>query len=258
VRRRTSPRGSAQGTGDAQRATARQVASLLLDYPGEDLLARLPLLRAAVAPLPADLAGPLGRALDHVETTPLAQQQADYVATFDLRRRCSLYLTYYTYGDTRKRGMALLQFKHLYSRAGLQLGDAELPDHLAVVLEFAATGDARRGERLLASHRTGVELIRLALEERDSPYVDVLRAVCATLPALPAQDRESVLALARQGPPTEDVGLDPYGAMPFAPPDVMPGPPAGPRTGQSATALPMPTLRRPSDVETASRTGAPA
>ena len=49
---------------------------------------------------------------------PWPQQQADYVETFDLRRRCCLYLTYFTHGDTRKRGMALLQFKHLYGRAG--------------------------------------------------------------------------------------------------------------------------------------------
>jgi nitrate reductase delta subunit len=144
------------------------------------------------------------------------------VETFDLRRRCCLYLTYYAYGDTRKRGMALLQFKHLYSRAGLVLDDGELPDHLAVVLEFAATGDAARGERLLTQHRAGVELLRLALEEHGSPYLDVLRAVCATLPPVEAADRETVLRLAREGPPTEDVGLDPYGATPFAPPEYLP------------------------------------
>ena len=212
-----------------QLAAARQVASLLLGYPDEELLGRLPLLRAVVAPLPAELAGPLGRFLDHLETTPLAQQQADYVQTFDLRRRCCLYLTYYAYGDTRKRGMALLQFKHLYGRAGMQLSDAELPDHLAVVLEFTATGDAARGERLLTQHRHGLELIRLALEESRSPYADVLRAVCATLPPIGAADREAVLRLAQQGPPTEEVGLDPYGATPFAPPEYMSRPPASPR-----------------------------
>lgn len=206
----------------AQVATARQAASLLIGYPDEELLARLPLLRAAVAPLPAHLAGPLGEFLDHLETTPLIEQQAAYVETFDLRRRCSLYLTYYAYGDTRKRGMALLQFKHLYSRAGMTLNDAELPDHLAVVLEFAATGDARRGERLLLEHRAGLELIRLAVEERRSPYQHVLHAVCATLPPVAAADREAVLRLARQGPPTEDVGLDPYGTTPFAPPEYIP------------------------------------
>lgn len=250
---------AAAGGRAAQHATARQVASLLLGYPDEDLVARLPLLRAAVAPLPGDLAGPLGRVLDVVETTPLPALQAEYVETFDLRRRCSPYLTYYTYGDTRKRGMALLQFKHLYGRAGLELSDAELPDHLAVVLEFAATGDARRGERLLTAHRTGVELIRLALEEKRSPYVDVLRAVCATLPPVAAKDRESVLALARQGPPTEDVGLDPYGATPFAPPEYMPGYSPGQPAGAAPAPAPLPTpTLRPLDDEAARSTGAPA
>lgn len=210
----------------AQLATARQVASLLIGYPDEELLGRLPLLRGAVAPLPAAIAGPLGQFLDHLETAPLVEQQAAYVETFDLRRRCSLYLTYYAYGDTRKRGVALLQFKHLYKRAGLELSDAELPDHLAVVLEFTATGDAVRGERLLHEHRAGLELIRLALEDRRSPYRHVLRAVCATLPPVRAEDREAVLRLARAGPPTEDVGLDPYGATPFAPPEYMPQQPS--------------------------------
>jgi nitrate reductase molybdenum cofactor assembly chaperone NarJ/NarW len=210
----------------AQLATARQAASLLLGYPDEELLGRLPLLRAVVAPLPAEFAGPLGRFLDHLETTPLERQQADYVETFDLRRRCCMYLTYFTHGDTRKRGMALLQFKHLYSRAGMTLTDEELPDHLAVVLEFAATGDAVRGERLLTEYRPGVELLRVALQERRSPYGSVLEAVSATLPPVEAADREAVLRLAQQGPPAEDVGLDPYGATPFAPPEYMPRSPS--------------------------------
>lgn len=215
-------------------ATARQAASLLVDYPDVALVGRLPLLRAAVAPLPGELAGPLGRFLDHLETTPLERLQADYVETFDLRRRCSLYLTYYAYGDTRKRGMALLQFKHLYGRAGMHLGAAELPDHLAVVLEFTATGDPARGERLLTQHRAGLELIRLALEERRSPYAWVLQAVSATLPPVDATDRAAVLRLAQEGPPTEDVGLDPYGATPFAPPESIPQPSSGSPAGAHA------------------------
>jgi nitrate reductase molybdenum cofactor assembly chaperone NarJ/NarW len=215
----------------AELATARQVASLLLGYPDELLLDRLPMLRAATAPLPAHLARPLGRFLDHFETTPLTELQTEYVETFDLRRRCSLYLTYYAFGDTRKRGMALLQFKHLYGRAGMHLADGELPDHLAVVLEFAATGDAARGERLLTEHRAGLELIRLALEERHSPWAPVLQAVSTTLPPVDAESRAAVLRLAQQGPPTEEVGLDPYGATPFAPPEYLPQPSSGHSAG---------------------------
>ena len=222
----------------AQLATARQAASLLLSYPDEELLARLPLLRASVSPLPAEFAGPLGRFLDHVETTPLGQQQAEYVETFDLRRRCCLYLTYFTHGDTRKRGMALVQFKHLYSRAGMTLSDEELPDHLAVVLEFSAIGDVVRGERLLTEYRPGLELIRLALEERRSPYAAVLQAVCATLPPVEAADRAAVLRLAQQGPPGEEVGLDPYGALPFAPPEFIPQPTASAPTSAASAGAP--------------------
>jgi nitrate reductase delta subunit len=66
-----------------------------------------------------------------------------------------MFLTYYSYGDTRKRGMALLRLKRLYAAAGLHLTEDELPDHLAVLLEFAATADPAAGKDLLQQHRGG-------------------------------------------------------------------------------------------------------
>ena len=79
--------------------------------------------------------------LGHLEATPLRELQEDYVETFDNRRRCNLFLTYFAHGDTRKRGMALLRFKQTYLPSGFELSDSELPDHLCVVLEYAATID---------------------------------------------------------------------------------------------------------------------
>jgi nitrate reductase delta subunit len=194
-----------------------QAASLLLGYPDDDLRARLPLLRDVVARLPEPAGAALAGVVRDLETTPATDAAAGYVDTFDHRRRCCPYLTYYAYGDTRKRGMALLRFKHAYRAAGLDLTDDELPDHLAVVLEFAATGDPAAGRRLLLEHRAGLELLRLGLEDAGSPYAGVLQAVCATLPPLAADDRDSVLRLAAEGPPAEEVGL-----QPFAPPEYMP------------------------------------
>ena len=86
--------------------------------------------------------------------------------------------------------VALLAFKTAYRRAGLELSPDELPDHLAVVLEYAATVDPKYGRRILLDHRAGVELLRLALEDAGSPYVDVVRAICATLPPLTGDDAE--------------------------------------------------------------------
>ena len=140
-----------------------------------------------------------------------------YVETFDLRRRASLHMTYYAHGDTRERGMALLRLKKLYRAAGLPLDSGELPDHLTVMLAFAALAPDGYGEALLAEHRPAIELLRLSLHDLGSTYAHVLDAVAALLPALSVSERSEVARLARDGPPDEAVGLEPYG-----PPEAMP------------------------------------
>ena len=152
-------------------ALAWQSASLLLDYPDEGLLARVPMLRAAAARLPSPLDASLAAYMDALEGTPLQELQQDYVETFDNRRRCNLFLTYFAHGDTRKRGMALLRFKQTFLASGFELDDAELPDHLCVVLEYAATIDQDAGRQLMLDHRAGLELLRLSLRDLDLTVV---------------------------------------------------------------------------------------
>ncbi|WP_028800539.1 nitrate reductase molybdenum cofactor assembly chaperone [Streptomyces sp. 142MFCol3.1] len=202
---------------------AWQVQSLLLAYPDEQFEQLLALAGRVAATLPEPVAGPLLRFTAHAERTAPADLATAYVATFDHRKRCCLYLTYYAHGDTRKRGVGLLRLKQTYAAAGWRLSDDELPDHLAVVLEFAAT-DPATGQRLLTDHRAGLELLRLALTEDGSPWAHVLDSVSATLPALAGDEREAVLRLAAQGPPEEQVGLDPYASPVFLPAPVVGGP----------------------------------
>ncbi|MFD7768035.1 nitrate reductase molybdenum cofactor assembly chaperone [Streptomyces sp. NPDC059787] len=200
---------------------AWQLQSLLLGYPDEQRAGHLTLARRAAPELPVPVRDPLLRFTEHAENTGTEALATAYVATFDHRRRCCPYLTYYAHGDTRKRGLALVRLKQTYAKGGLRLTDDELPDHLAVVLEFAAT-DPAAGLRLLTEHRAGLELLRLALREEDSPWAVLLDSVSATLPALAGDEREAVARLAAEGPPEEQVGLDPY-----APPRYTPAPPAG-------------------------------
>lgn len=202
--------------GAGQLATAWQVVSLLLEYPTEEVLGRRPLLADAVAGLPGPVREPVSRFLTTLETAPLGQLQQDYVETFDVTRRCCLYLTYFAHGDTRKRGLALVQFKQAYRKAGVEFEAAELPDHLSVVLEFGASYDAETAWRLLNDHRAGIEMLRIALAEKGSPWHDLMLALGATLPELKGEDEDKMLALIAQGPPAEEVGLDlqPYALDP--------------------------------------------
>ncbi|UBU12268.1 nitrate reductase molybdenum cofactor assembly chaperone [Nonomuraea gerenzanensis] len=174
-----------------------QAAAHLLAYPDERFWRRLPLIRQAAEPhftaflaLVADLGQ--GELAGH------------YVDTFDLQRRCCLYLTYYTDGDTRRRGESLAALKQRYRAAGWELMDDELPDFLPVMLEFAACDPS--GAALLQEHRAGLELLLAALTERDSPYRHVIGTVCAALPPLSAADRATAARLAAGGPPAESVG----------------------------------------------------
>lgn len=188
--------------------TAWQVCSLLLDYPTEELVARVPLLRGAIGDLPPSVSAGLSAFLDAVDGGELRILQAAYVDTFDVTRRCALHLTYYTAGDTRKRGVEIIRFKQAYRAAGLELDEAELPDHLSVLLEFGAAHDLDVAWRLLCDHRVGIELLARGLEERKSPWRDVVHALRATLPALEGTDEEALARLVAEGPPSESVGLD--------------------------------------------------
>ncbi|MGH7777824.1 MAG: nitrate reductase molybdenum cofactor assembly chaperone [Candidatus Dormibacterales bacterium] len=194
--------------------------SLLLQYPDERLTAALDRVREAVAALPASYEKVrLERFAARLEAVPPARLRAEYVETFDLEKRCGLYLSYFVHGDTRKRGMALLRLKRLYTAAGLVKDDGELPDYLPLMLEFAGLAPDGYGERILAEHRLPLELVRRALHGRRSPYADLLDAVCHGLPALSPVEQLDLGRLVAGGPPTEEVGLEP-----FAPPEVMPSP----------------------------------
>jgi nitrate reductase delta subunit len=202
---------------DRDRRLVWRIAALLLDYPSPETLAMSDQLMAAARELPDAVRAPMLNFLLQFSGADQMQLAARYVETFDMRRRASLHLTYYAYGDTRKRGMALLRFKHAYRQAGMQLGDDELPDYLPLVLEFAATVDAARGERLLAEHVPVLELLRLSLQDSGSGYASILAATLATLPPISTADRRRIAELAAAGPPEEDVGLEPFAMDPLSP-----------------------------------------
>ncbi|MGW7410286.1 nitrate reductase molybdenum cofactor assembly chaperone [Streptomyces sp. NPDC054833] len=213
------------------RALLLRLMSLLLQYPDAELVAARQVVAATV-----DALEPSPAATELVAFTAwFTAQEPDalerhYVETFDLRRKSGLYLTYYLHGDTRRRGMALLAMAQRYRAAGWDTDGGELPDHLPVALEFAALCGPGPGEAPLRQHRRGLELIHRALTDMDSPYRHVLAALLSLLPPATEADLKAVAELAAQGPPNEDVGLDPYGSGEFAPPGTFVPPEQAPPT----------------------------
>ncbi|AWT46381.1 MULTISPECIES: nitrate reductase molybdenum cofactor assembly chaperone [Streptomyces] len=149
-----------------------QAAALCLTYPDDDFRARLPLLREA--------APQLREFTDHAALTPARELAEHYERVFESTNRHSLYLSWWSDGGTRRRGMSPARVKDLYRAHGLEFTGEELPDFLPAVLEFAArTGDTG----LLTEYRDALEQLRSRLTAFGTPYATVLDAVCATLPA---------------------------------------------------------------------------
>ncbi len=187
-----------------------QSASLLLTYPDERWAQRLDTvdrLRAGISGEPATL---IGKSVAVLRARDPSRAAIDYVDTFDMNKRATMYLTYWTAGDTRNRGSHMHAFIETYHAAGVPAPKGEAPDHLPVVLEFAATVDSDAGRQLMVAHRTPIQVLLEALTARRSAYAPAVAAVCTTLPLPTDRDVQSAYRLSARGAPVEAVGLEPF------------------------------------------------
>ncbi|MDO5719718.1 MAG: nitrate reductase molybdenum cofactor assembly chaperone [Actinomycetaceae bacterium] len=184
---------------------AHMAIGLALDYPGDDWSERLDAIEQVT--LAESVAIPLRRFLEVAREWGPVRLREHYVATFDNKRRCNLYMTYFNMGDTRRRGAALVNFSTLYRAVGYEPDDKELPDYLPLLLELSARSRDLLVSEVLAAVLPGIEITRQALNRFNSPYAHVLDALKATLPSLTEDQRAHVMSLITQGPPNELVGL---------------------------------------------------
>lgn len=164
--------------------------SKLLDYPGDDLYAALPELRAALGQgCTAEERSVLASFLDHLAAMEPTEAQALYVQTFDLTPQHALHLTHHLFGDDKNRGPALVDLAEFYKEYGLELafgaanddGEApgvnELPDYLPLMLEFAAQLDPEEARMFLAQWTKVLDQLATNLERADSAYAPLVRLV---------------------------------------------------------------------------------
>lgn len=201
-----------------QRARVHMLVSLLLDYPDQQWFERLDVCEGHLSEIPVQFAQPLREFIEQSRSLGSTEVQRLYVQTFDLKRKCSLYLSYFATGDTRKRGTALVTFLEAYRATGWEFNADELPDYLPAVLEFSARCDDPIAEAMLSAHIEGIEVLRAALESMGSHWAPLIRSITLSLPPVDQETQERVLALVSEGPPTETVGLSFLGNLPpFSP-----------------------------------------
>jgi hypothetical protein len=103
--------------------------------------------------------------------------EAAYVDLFDCGRATSLHLFEHVHGDSRDRGPAMIDLAQTYERAGLYLGEGQLPDYLPVVLEFVSTQPPAEARAFLGEMAHIFNAIFGALCQRGTPYASILGAL---------------------------------------------------------------------------------
>jgi nitrate reductase delta subunit len=186
-----------------KRHTMRVLAALLR-YPDPAFRQAVPELRQALSRergLPKTRLVELDALLRQLQAIDSFDAESRYVDTFDRGRATSLHLFEHVHGDSRDRGPALVDLGQMYERAGLQLGDGELPDHLSVVLEFASTQPESVARDFLGEMAHILTAVFSALRERGSPYASVVAAVLElagqkvqAVPIVPDEDLDEAWA----------------------------------------------------------------
>ena len=157
-----------------------RVLAHLLSYPDAHLRQHLTEMRTALHDERALTFGRLAELdvlIDRLGSARTFQTEEAYVDMFDRGRGTALHLFEHVHGDSRDRGPAMVDLIKTYEQAGLYLAPGELPDHLAVVLEYASTQPPALAREFLREIAHLLQAVFGALLERQSPYASVLAAV---------------------------------------------------------------------------------
>jgi len=88
--------------------------------------------------------------VSYIKDNSLLFLQESYVSIFDRQKHFSLYLFEHIHGDSRERGMAMIDLKNLYTKLNFELSiGGELPDYIPVFLEYLSLLSEDRASALL-------------------------------------------------------------------------------------------------------------
>ena len=192
-----------------------KMLSLLLSYPQAEWVNELDLIEGVLFE-EQDKNGKAGKQLaeflQSLRSDTLLDLEQNYVATFDRNPSHSLHLFEHIHGESRDRGMAMVNLIEEYRKHGLDMDADELPDFVPLFLEYLSQLPDQEALNMLGETVDVMALIGRKLKGNNSPYhavfdvIEYLSPVEAReLPDVPIRDMEETII---QFGPSAD-GTDP-------------------------------------------------
>ncbi|MES2000997.1 MAG: nitrate reductase molybdenum cofactor assembly chaperone [Pseudomonadota bacterium] len=152
----------------------------LIDYPTPELQQAADEIEHALREeraVSAEQLDAISAFIDRLRRTDIMDLQEQWIGLFDRSKRVALHLYEHSHGESRDRGQAMVNLALTYRMNGIELAASEMPDYLPLFLEFLSQIPEAPARRYLAEAIDIIEVLRIRLEERDSPYAPLLAAL---------------------------------------------------------------------------------
>lgn len=106
-----------------------------------------------------------------IKKKELINLQEYYIETFDKNKDLSLYLFEHIHGDSRDRGMAMIDLLELYKKKKFIINEKyELPDYIPLFLEYLSVINKKKAKNLLKEITNILSIINKKLKKTNNKY----------------------------------------------------------------------------------------
>lgn len=109
--------------------------------------------------------------INFIKDNNLIYLQEYYVSIFDRKKDFSLYIFEHIHGDSRERGMAMIDLINLYKKSNFTIAETnELPDYIPLFLEYLSLIDKNTSIQLISEIVNILTILEKKLEHINSNY----------------------------------------------------------------------------------------
>lgn len=196
-----------------QQQAILMIAATLTSYPTAEFQQERQEIRAIAEDIlePGEARAIILQMVETLGSMSLREVREHYVAAFDLKDRTGLYLTGHEWGDSRKRGVALLELQAFIRSCGFEPSAGELSDYMPMLYELAASGEVEDAMLGPLAARLAFATARICLHlPADNPFKPIFEAMMLAVFEPPSEETMRQLEAQREKP---DLDPMPYPLM---------------------------------------------